>query len=196
MATPVPTTATPFIGECGELFTGDLERWIADLTTQLCRESQVHYVRNTCTRIHRDLTKTPAKLAALAREQAAKNSYGAPVEEAARYIYDRWMAAIEADIAFAICCVCDVLCDSSKVKVPFNHCFQHCNLFKELLLALAVVLVKEHGWKGPKSAKAGLGGTTFQRVAIDCKDIQLDGEELASPMSLSSGALWDALHPN
>lgn len=206
MATPIPAsvktpatypTTFPFIGECGELFTGDLERWIADLTSELCRESQAPYVRNTCTRIHRDLTQTPAKLAALAREQASKNSYGAPVEEAARYIYYRWMAAIEADIKYVVYCICDVLCNSTKHTElePFNLCFQRFNLFEEALLKQAVVLVKEYGWKGPKSAKAGLGGTTFQRVAIDCKGIKLYGEELESPMSLSSGALWEALHP-
>lgn len=207
MATPIPVVAkpSPFIGECGELLwiTEDkVTMWLEEVPTL----SQTAF-QTTCGRIISLLKTHPAELAALARQMAAKNSYGAPAELVAEYIYTRWMIhvadCVDHDLSilklqlknanaeeyipgFTGGRVSDLALRKQFVEFPED-------LFLKRLVQLAVKLIKEHGWKAP--ANYNLNGTEFQKLAIDASKVKIDGAPVPSSGfgSLDTYKLQEAL---
>jgi hypothetical protein len=149
----------PFIGEQGEL--------LNDVTdTKILNDPVYKSVRET-------LLNNPPKLAAAARLQAAKNSYGSDPELVTLYIYYRWMIPQMEYVASRISYLRKITPNPLSLLHPSIHGF---TLFKDKIQEIAILLVKS-GWLAPIATgkKYHLKGTQFQKIAIDCNNVLING---------------------
>lgn len=182
-----------FIGERGELLkkdltTPELTAWLKVKSTG--DESKNWTIAGANRRIRLYLKELPPKLATAAREFARSNTYGyAPPHLIAEYVYCRWMSAMERGAAVAVPYVrCT---DDFAIDDYIEPAIYRGELFTEKRLELAAKLIKEHGWKLPEGNS--LANTEFQRIAIDCKKVNMpDGTNvektlwvIPEPMDLS-----------
>ncbi len=155
----IVTSSTPFIGEQGEL--------LNDVTdTKILNDPVYKSLRES-------LLNNPPKLAAAARLQAAKNSYGGDPELVALYIYYRWMIPQMEYVCSRISYLRKITPHPLSLLHPSIHGF---TLFNDKIQELAILLVKS-GWLPPIATGTcyHLKGTQFQKIAIDCRKILIDG---------------------
>ncbi len=178
VAAPVAAPKPEFFGVDGSLLgmkPVDFGNWASTITTPNHADIQrCYYV------IQEALTTMPPFLAAKALELAAKNSYGAPTHLVAEYHYNRWMLEQEETVTTRLYMLKSLVPKDQnlykQIELMVDHSLLKGTFFSDRLFALAVKLVKEHGWKGPTNYS--LAGTEFQKVAMDASKVKLDGRSV------------------
>lgn len=175
-----PVGEQEFVGSDGHLLWCaplDFERWCNQLVEIHNVTAKSESLKFAYTQIQKALVTTPPQLVAKAKELAAQHSYGAPEYLVAEYHYNRWMIAQEETVKGMVSYLKTLVGKNDglhyEIEEMVDPDLRKGNFFKKRLFQLAIKLIKEHGWKGPN--RWNLGGTEFQKMAIDASKVKLNG---------------------